>query len=63
MFVEWENLELPTNDDGGVHGQQHLNDYRLRRVQALSQNAQMEMIGMRQGITTAMWANHGVVHG
>ncbi len=58
LFLEWENKDIPTNDDGGILGPQDLNDWRLRQVQAVSETAQEEMRNLRDAITTAMWACH-----
>ena len=58
LFLEWKNKDIPTNDDGGIHRPQDMNDWRLRQVEAVSETAQREMRNLRDGITTAMWASH-----
>ena len=58
LFLEWENKDIPTNDDCGINGPQDMNDSRLRQVEAVSETAQRKMRNLREGITTAMWVGH-----
>uniref|UniRef100_A0A2N9IWU0 DDE Tnp4 domain-containing protein n=1 Tax=Fagus sylvatica TaxID=28930 RepID=A0A2N9IWU0_FAGSY len=53
-----ENKDISTNDNGGIHGPQDLNDWRLRQIEAVSETAQGEMRNLRNAITMAMWAGH-----
>ena len=54
LFLEWQNKDIPTNDDGGIHGPQDMNDWRLRQVEAISETTQREMRNLPNAITTAM---------
>jgi hypothetical protein len=58
LFLEWQNKDLPTNDNGGIHGLQDMNDWRLRQVEAVSKTTQGKMRNLRNAITTAMWSGH-----
>ena len=58
LFVEWENKDIPANDD--VDSQQHpeVNDWRVQQIHAVSETAQEEMRNLRDAITAAMWSSH-----
>jgi hypothetical protein len=58
LFLEWQNKDLATNDDGGIHGLQDMNDWRLRQVEVVSKTTQGKMRNLQDAITTTMWAGH-----